>query len=35
MDEMASEWRTISVAVTRKKKTATGGIANVIKGIFP
>ena len=31
--DMTSERRTISV--TRKKKTATGGIDNVVKGIFP
>ena len=33
--DMASERRTISVSVTRKKKTATDGIVHVVKGIFP
>ena len=33
--DMASERRTISVSVTRKKKTATGVIDNVVKGMFP
>ena len=33
--DMASEQLTISVSVTRKKKTAISGMANVVKGIFP
>ena len=32
--DVASKTRVISVAVTRKKKTATDAIANVVKGIF-
>jgi hypothetical protein len=34
-DNVTSERRAISAAVTRKKKTATDAIANVVKGIFP
>jgi ribosomal protein L23 len=35
LTDVASERRAISVAMTRKKKTATDGIANIVKGIFP
>ena len=35
LTDVASERRAISVAMTRKKKTATDAIANIVKGIFP
>jgi len=33
--DVASQQSSILVAVTRKKKTETDGIAHVVKGIFP
>ena len=35
LTDVASEWRSISGAVTRKKKTTTDAIANLVKGDFP